>query len=51
MAKCFSAATARLEDEHAARRHRADYIISDRPMTEAEWIKERASTIDVTPEK
>jgi hypothetical protein len=27
------------------------YIISDRPMTEEEWIRERATTIDVTPEK
>jgi hypothetical protein len=27
------------------------YIISDRPMTEEEWIRERALTIDVTPEK
>ena len=27
------------------------YIISDRPMTEEEWIRERATMIDVTPEK
>jgi hypothetical protein len=27
------------------------YIISDRPMTAEEWIKERATVIDVTPEK
>jgi hypothetical protein len=27
------------------------YIISDRPMTEEEWIRERAVMIDVTPEK
>ena len=27
------------------------YIISDRPMTEEEWIRERAVVIDVTPEK
>ena len=27
------------------------YIISDRPMTEDEWIRERATVIDVTPEK
>jgi hypothetical protein len=26
------------------------YIISDKPMTEEEWARERA-TIDVTPEK
>jgi hypothetical protein len=26
------------------------YIISDRPMTEEEWIRERATIIDVTPE-
>jgi hypothetical protein len=26
------------------------YIISDKPMDEATWIKERAKTIDVTPE-
>jgi hypothetical protein len=28
-----------------------NYIISDQPMTEEQWIKERATTIDVTPEK
>ena len=33
--------------EHAIGR----YIISDRPMTEEEWIRERATLIDVTPEK
>jgi hypothetical protein len=27
------------------------YIISDRPMTEEEWIRERATVIDVTPEQ
>ena len=28
------------------------YVISDRPMTEEEWIRERgAQVIDVTPEK
>ena len=28
------------------------YIISDRPMTEEEWIRERgAQVVDVTPEK
>jgi hypothetical protein len=28
------------------------YIIADRPMTEEEWIRERAATvIDVTPEE
>jgi hypothetical protein len=27
------------------------YIISDRPMTEEEWTRERATLIDVTPEK
>jgi hypothetical protein len=27
------------------------YIISDKPMTEEEWIRERATMIDVTPEK
>jgi hypothetical protein len=27
------------------------YIISDRPMTEEEWLRERATLIDVTPEK
>ena len=26
------------------------YIISDKPMTEEQWIRERAKTIDVTPE-
>jgi hypothetical protein len=27
------------------------YIISDRPMTEQEWIDAKANVIDVTPEK
>jgi hypothetical protein len=27
------------------------YIIADRPLTEAEWIKAHATVIDVTPEK
>ena len=27
------------------------YIISDRPMTEEEWIREYAKTIDITPEE
>jgi hypothetical protein len=27
------------------------YIISDQPMSEEQWIRERATTIDVTPEK
>jgi hypothetical protein len=27
------------------------YVISDTPMSEAQWIKERAVVIDVTPEK
>jgi hypothetical protein len=27
------------------------YIISDQPMSEEQWIKERATVIDVTPEK
>ena len=27
------------------------YIISDRPMTEEEWIRERADVIDVTPDE
>jgi hypothetical protein len=27
------------------------YIIADRPMTPEEWIRERATLIDVTPEK
>jgi hypothetical protein len=27
------------------------YIISDRPMTEEQWTRERATLIDVTPEK
>jgi hypothetical protein len=28
-----------------------NYLISDKPMTEEEWAKERATMIDVTPEK
>ena len=27
------------------------YVISDRPMTEQEWIDAKADVIDVTPEK
>ena len=27
------------------------YIISDKPMTEEQWIRERATVIDVAPEK
>jgi hypothetical protein len=27
------------------------YIISDKPMTEEEWTRERATVIDVAPEK
>ena len=27
------------------------YIISDKPMTEEQWTRERATLIDVTPEK
>jgi hypothetical protein len=27
------------------------YIISETPMTEAQWIRERATMIDVTPEE
>jgi hypothetical protein len=27
------------------------YIIADRPMTEEDWIRQRATVIDVTPEK
>jgi hypothetical protein len=28
-----------------------NYVISDRPMTEEEWTRERATVIDVPPEK
>jgi hypothetical protein len=27
------------------------YIISDKPMSDSQWIAERAKTIDVTPEE
>ena len=27
------------------------YVISDTPLSEEQWIKERAVVIDVTPEK
>jgi hypothetical protein len=27
------------------------YIIADRPLTEEEWTRERATVIDVTPER
>jgi hypothetical protein len=35
----------------AARHVLGNYVISDRPMTEGEWTRERATVIDVTPEK
>jgi hypothetical protein len=38
-------------EEVKAGRVLGKYIISDRPMTEEEWIRERADVIDVTPEK
>jgi hypothetical protein len=27
------------------------YVISDKPMTEEQWIRERATVVDVTPTK
>jgi hypothetical protein len=40
----------RLQAVHHEHGPTGRYIISDRPMTEAEWIRERATVIDVTPE-
>ena len=42
---------ARWRDAWQVERTMGKYIISDRPMTEEEWTKERATLIDVTPDK
>ena len=39
----------RMARRAASRSGRGHYIISDRPMTEAEWIAERTKVIDATP--
>jgi hypothetical protein len=41
---------AKLQAVHHEHGPTGRYIISDRPMTEEEWIRERATVIDVTPE-
>jgi hypothetical protein len=35
----------------ADRRRGRPYVISDKPMSEEQWGRERAVVIDVTPEK
>jgi hypothetical protein len=50
-ADCAPYVHAKLQAVHHEHGPTGRYIISDRPMTEAEWIKERATVIDVTPEK
>jgi hypothetical protein len=42
---------AKLQAVHYEHGATGRYIIADRPMTEEEWIRERATVIDVTPEK
>ena len=42
---------AKLQAVHHEHGPTGRYIIADRPMTEEEWIRERATVIDVTPEK
>jgi hypothetical protein len=42
---------AKLQAVHHEHSPTGRYIIADRPMTEEEWIRERATVIDITPEK
>jgi hypothetical protein len=49
---CAPYVHAKLQAVHHEHSPTGRYIISDKPMTEEEWIRERAATlIDVTPEK
>jgi hypothetical protein len=48
---CAPYVHAKLQAIHHEHGPTGRYIISDKPMTEAEWIRERATVIDVTPEK
>jgi hypothetical protein len=46
---CAPYVHAKLQAVHHEHGPTGRYIIADRPMTEAEWIRERATVIDVTP--
>ena len=49
---CAPYVHAKLQAVHHEHGPTGRYIISDKPMTEAEWIRERAATvIDITPEE
>jgi hypothetical protein len=48
---CAPYVHARLQAVHHEHSPSGRYIISDKPMTAEEWIRERATLIDVTPEK
>jgi hypothetical protein len=48
---CAPYVHAKLQAVHHEHGPTGRYIIADRPMTEEEWIRERATMIDITPEK
>ena len=48
---CAPYVHAKLQAVHHEHGATGRYIISDQPMSEEQWIKERAMMIDVTPEK
>ena len=48
---CAPYVHAKLQAVHHEHGPTGRYIISDKPMTEQEWIAARADVIDVTPEK
>jgi hypothetical protein len=48
---CAPYVHARLQAVHHEHGPTGRYVIADRPLSEAEWIRERATVIDVTPEK
>ncbi len=47
---CAPYVHAKLQAVHHEHGPAGRYIISDQPMTEEQWIRERATMIDVTPE-
>ena len=48
---CAPYVHAKLQAVHHEHGPTGRYIISDKPMSAADWIRERATVIDVTPEK
>ena len=48
---CAPYVHAKLQAVHHEHGPTGRYIIADKPMTEEEWIRERATVIDVKPEK